>query len=132
MEEEKKVEAKKPYPYAYPPGRPCKYEPEMDKIVIDLMSQGASKIEVAATLGISKSTLYEWLEKVPGFSAVIERGEMLSQQWWEREGRLSLRDKEFNGSLWYMNMKNRHGWKDRQDTTVTATVKQEDAIKELG
>jgi hypothetical protein len=42
---------------------------------------------------------------------------MISHAWWERNGRENIDNKAFNFSGWYMNMKNRFGWKDRQDIT---------------
>ena len=35
-----------------------------------------------------------------------------------KQGRKNLENKEFNSTLWYMNMKNRFGWKDRNDLTT--------------
>ena len=43
-----------------PPGRPSKYDPAMCEIVVDLMSQGYAKVEVAVALGISRDTLDAW------------------------------------------------------------------------
>lgn len=99
--------------------RPTKYDPAMCEQAVDLMREGASITEVAADLGIAKSTLYEWRESIPEFSDAIKAGEDLSAAWWEREGRTALRDKEFSYTGWYMNMKNRFGWKDKQETELT-------------
>jgi len=109
-------------------GRPSKYKPAMCKYIIELMEQGASKTEVAAGLGISKSTLMEWQnpESVyynKKFSDSIKRGEQLSEAWWERQGRMSLEEKDFNYVGWYMNMKNRFGWRDKVDINTKIKVK---------
>jgi len=106
-------------------GRPSEYRPEwMLSKVIDIMSEGASKVEVAAELGITKETLYQWVQKYPEFSDSIKKGEQLCEAWWEKNGRKCLHDQKFNASLWYMNMKNRFKWSDRQEQTIdmTATV----------
>ena len=102
-------------------GRPSKYKPEMCDTVIELMREGASLVEVYAALDIDDDTLYDWCKEdsprfKPEFSDAVKMGRRLSHAWWERHGRQQLDNKEFNSTLWYMNMRNRHGWKDRQET----------------
>ncbi len=99
--------------------RPSKYKSSFCRQVVNLMKEGASKTEVAAELDINRDTLYLWCKKYPEFSDAIKRGEGLSQAWWERQGRTSLRDKEFNYTGWYMNMKNRFGWRDKNEQAIT-------------
>jgi DNA-binding XRE family transcriptional regulator len=105
-------------------GRPTKYDPEkMIPIILDLMNVGASKTEVACALGITRETMNQW-EKDPekeACSDAIKQGELLSQTWWEREGRINLKDKDFSSTLWYMNMKNRFGWADKQEVKQQVT-----------
>ena len=96
-------------------GRPTKYKPEMCDIVIELMKEGASQQEVLGELGISNATFYKWKQENEEFSETIKRGIRLSQAWWEKEGRTSLRDREFNYTGWYMNMKNRFNWSDKKE-----------------
>lgn len=96
-------------------GRPTKYKKEMCETVIELMREGASQEEVIGSLDISKDTYYRWKEEHEEFSDAIKRGVRLSQTWWERQGRISLKDREFNYTGWYMNMKNRFKWADKQE-----------------
>lgn len=106
-----------------------KYDPAMCDKVIELMAQGASKVEVCAELEICEETLYDWCrEESPRFhkefSESIKKGEKLSQAWWERNGRINLENSQFNYTGWYMNMKNRFKWADRQynENTGNQTV----------
>ena len=107
--------------------RPTKYKKEMCETVIELMREGASQEEVCGHLDISRETFYRWKEENQEFSDTVKRGIQLSQSWWEREGRISLRDREFNYTGWYMNMKNRFYWTDKpktkKDENVTIIVK---------
>ena len=112
-----------------PAGRPTKYKPEFCKIAIDLMTEGASKTEVTATIGITFETLMDWMNKDSPrynaeFSDAIKRGQALSQLWWEKEGRTNLKERDFNYTGWYMNMKNRfrsapERWVDKTEHEVT-------------
>lgn len=97
--------------------RPTKYDPSKNEAVIELMSEGASIVEVAAMLEVNRSTIYEWVENNPEFSNTIKKGFELCQAWWERNGRKNLTNKDFNYTGWYMNMKNRFrdDWKDKQE-----------------
>lgn len=109
-----------------PGGRPSKYRPEMCAKVVELMREGASKIEVCAELDISNDTLYDWCNPasprfIKEFSDSIKRGEGLSHAWWEKMGRKFLVESKDSDKLnytgWYMNMKNRFGWKDKQEVS---------------
>ena len=99
----------------------------MCDILIDEMKQGASIEEVAAVLDLSKATIYDWSnEESPRynkeFSNALKRGVELSQYWWMRQGRVNLQNKDFNYTGWYMNMKNRFGWKDKNETEVKGDI----------
>lgn len=96
--------------------RPTKYTEDMGPRAVALMSEGASKVEVCAELDIDYHTFQDYQELYPEFLQSVKTGELLSQAWWEKHGRTCLRDKEFNPTLWYMNMKNRFGWADKQET----------------
>lgn len=103
-------------------GRPSKFRPEMCEIIIEMMREGASKTEVCAKLGISRETMNQWRNPESeyyheSFSDALKEGESLSKAWWLEQGRKNLQNKNFNYVGWYMNMKNRHGWRDRQEVS---------------
>ena len=105
-------------------GRPTKYKPEMCETVVSLMSQGASKYEVCAELNICFDTISEWCDPKsayfkPDFSDSVKKGLQLSRAWWEKSGRLNLENRDFSYTGWYMNMKNRFGWADKQEVDHT-------------
>ena len=95
---------------------------DIERQILQLYTEGASDIEVIALLGINQDTFYEWLKKdnedFKPFSETIKTGKILSQCWWEKHGRVQLENKDFNNTLWFMNMKNRFSkdWRDKQET----------------
>ena len=105
-------------------GRPTKYDPAMCEKVVELMSEGYAKVEVAVALGITRETLNAWDNDStkPEFSDAVRLGEEASEAWWMTKGRVNLENREFSATLWYMNMKNRHGWRDRIEEKSERTM----------
>lgn len=82
--------------------------------IIELSNEGASITEIACFLEISKNTLTALTERNPDFLIAIKRCKLLCETWWEKKGRTEMENKDFNSTLWYMNMRNRFGWADKQ------------------
>lgn len=88
--------------------------------ILDLYKQGASDVEVKALIyewrGSFSNDLWErWMKDELEFSETIKTGKMLAEAWWHKEGRSNLKIKDFNYTGWYMQMKNRYGWKDKSE-----------------
>lgn len=111
-------------------GRPIEYYPGLCEEVVPLLEKGMSIEELGLDLKVGYSTIYTWMEKYPDFLEAIKKGRELSKGWWMKRGRRDLCNKDFNSTLWYMNMRNRFGWGNKQDHENNAT-KHEDALKEL-
>lgn len=109
-------------------GRPSGYTRDHIPKVLALMAKGASIVEVAAELKVSKNTIYEWRKQHVEFAEAIEQGVELSQAWWEKVARQNVLEgksgKRINGFVWALNMKNRFGWTDRRDVDLTSAGKQ--------
>ncbi len=102
-------------------GRPTKYKEEYCQAVIDVMSEGASKIEFCASIGISNQTFYNWCAERPEFLDAVKIAELHSQAWWEKKGRLATFNSEgFNATAFIFNMKNRFkdDWRDKQEVAT--------------
>lgn len=95
---------------------------DWEEVTLNLFEQGASKTEVKAELDICDPVWYRLLKEDEHFASVIKKGETLSEAWWERQGRGNLHNKVFNYVGWYMNMKNRHGWADKQEHKISGNV----------
>lgn len=88
--------------------------------VISLYEEGASDVEIKAHIyrirGSFSNDLWDrWKRDEEEFSETIKAGKILSEAWWAGKGRKNLDNKEFNFTGWYMNMKNRFGWSDKQE-----------------
>ncbi len=89
--------------------------------VLEMYAEGASDVEIKAYIyfkrGSFSNDLWDrWVKEEEEFSETIKAGKMISEAWWAKQGRKNLKDKEFNYTGWYMNMKNRFGWKDKTET----------------
>ena len=85
-------------------------------------AEGASIIELSVDLEISRDTFYALSERDDDFSDTVKKCKTLSEAWWVRKGRKNLDNKEFSYTGWYMNMKNRFNWADKQETKHTGDL----------
>jgi transposase len=91
-------------PDGYVFGRPTKYRPEMCERAVELGLGGASKVEIAFELGVTKATLDNWAAEHSDFLAAITRAKEAEQVWWEREGRSNLKTQGYQASMWSRSM----------------------------
>ena len=87
----------------------------------------------ALDLDIAESTLWKWAEEHPEFSEAVKSAQRLALAWWEEQGRANLMQDEggpkFNHVMWYMNMKNRHGWADKHEIKAEVSVDLADRLQ---
>lgn len=110
---------------------------EWYKDVLKLYKDGGSDVEVKALIyewrgSFSNSLWNRWIEEEEEFSQTIKIGKILSEAWWSKSGRKNLENKDFSYTGWYMNMKNRFKWTDRQETTHEGGDKPITTIVNLG
>jgi len=89
---------------------------DWEKKILREAKQGASIVELAVILDISRDTYYRLSEDHEYFFDIVKKCKELSEVWWLRQGRKQLENKDFSYTGWYMNMKNRFGWADKQET----------------
>ena len=105
-------------------GRPTKYNPKICDRLPSMFENGESVAEVCKELGISKQTFYRWEEEHTEFSDAKKEGIGRSEAWWNRLGREGASGEHaINPTVWIFNMKNRFGWRDKQDIEHSGGVK---------
>lgn len=85
------------------------------EMIIELSKEGASIVELAVELGVSRDTFYALSEREDEFSDTIKICKEHCEVWWLKKGRKNLENKDFSFTGWYMNMKNRFGWRDKTE-----------------
>lgn len=85
-----------------------------------MFKNGESLAEVCVELDICKDSFYKAAEISADFSDSYKRGREYSEAWWTKLGRAGAAGKvDIQPTTWIFNMKNRHGWKDKTESTVT-------------
>jgi hypothetical protein len=98
-------------------GRPTKYKVEYCEMVVEHMKDGASLTSFAASIGVHRGTINEWIDQHLEFSEAIKRGKAACSAWWEALGRKNASEGGGNATLVIFGLKNmgREDWRDRQD-----------------
>jgi DNA-binding XRE family transcriptional regulator len=117
------TEAPTEQPVRRPFGRPTKYVPSMLEDMKKVAEDGASKAEMALTIGISRETFNNWEHSNPEFRDAVKECELLSQIWWEKNGRIGMtgENPNFNATAFIFQVKNRfrNDYMDTSRTEVT-------------
>ena len=66
-------------------GRPSKYDPAYCDDAIAVLEQGKSILSLAAHIGVTKSTIYNWMDEHPEFLDSVKKGQDAAAAWWEQE-----------------------------------------------
>ncbi len=111
---------KQPLPHGRPKASPDSLPDNWREEALALYEQGASDVEIKAKIhkwrGSFSNDLWDrWMLEEPSFSETIRQGRLVSNAWWESNGRLHLENPKFSYTGWYMNMKNRFSWCDKQE-----------------
>lgn len=95
-----------------------KTEFDIQEVAFDLingMKDGKTLEEISADLNVSRSTLAKWIDEYEILKDAKSIALEKAYAWWLRQGRENLENKSFSPTLFYMNMKNRFGWRDVQE-----------------
>lgn len=105
-----------------------KFTPDMINTVIEIMAQGGSQVQVAASLKISKSTLQKWINDPQNteLHEAVELGKTLYEAYFEGVGKDLMLGKIRDGkdSVWYKFMQHKFNWKDKTEVETKSSVKE--------
>ena len=75
-------------------------------------------LRMGDTMMLCREVFDRFMDEVPEFSASVKTGREASKLWWLEVGQDNMWDENFSPTLWFMNMKNRHAWRDKQPDEV--------------
>ena len=90
-------------------------------IMVDCGQDGGSAVEARCLLGIGESAWETLLTDSEDFRRTEKKRQALCAVWWERQGRKMAAGADGNATVWIFNMKNRFGWRDKQDVDHTSS-----------
>lgn len=92
--------------------------------MLEMGREGCSDVEIRAEFGLSNDLWYRWLKEDEEFSETYSKAKALCNAKWEAFGReMAFGKAEGNTATWIFNMKNRFGWKDKQEVDMNANVR---------
>lgn len=95
--------------------------PNWKQIMTDCGQEGGSAVEARCLLGISTSAWETLLADSEDFRETENTRKALCEIWWERQGRRMSQDGVGSAAVWVFNMKNRFGWRDKQEIDHSST-----------
>jgi len=103
-------------------GRPSGYKKKYCQMLIDHMAQGYSIEAFAGEIGVTKKTIYNWVDLNEEFLHAQKVGQTKSQLWWEKAGRQGMFLKTFTPAIWIFSMKNRFNWTDKKESNSDKAI----------
>lgn len=89
-----------------PVGRPSKYDPAFCEQIIEYCGDGSSISSFAASLGVSRSTITEWANAHPEFSAAVKAAKARVAAWYDKTARKIAEDGGGNATICIFGLKN--------------------------
>lgn len=119
--------------------RPSKYARAWNKSTIpaveELFRNGGSIVEACQIMGIGRETFYRWMKDPTktSFRSKMEANLMASEAWWLRQGRENIGNRQFNATLYNLNMVNRFKWNSAQteQTRIVHETKKSEATVDV-
>lgn len=108
-----------------PAGRPSKYDAEEHcKLAVAHGTDGKTYTAIANAIGITRDTLYRWMDEHPEFSDAMKKSRELAMQWWEERMQSMALTGEGNATAMIFAMKNQFpdDYKDRKEHKVEADL----------
>jgi hypothetical protein len=65
-------------------GRDTKYKPEYCNKIIEFLKLGHSVMAFAGSIGVARSSIYEWAKTYPEFSDALKAAQSASVEFWEK------------------------------------------------
>ena len=95
--------------------------PDWRKTLLKLYKIGASDREVMCELKLSRGAWAELYQNPLDcdFQELVELGRLWAHAWWETQGRENLLNNKFQTALYTIQMKNRFGWSEKSEQSMT-------------
>lgn len=93
-------------------GRHTKYNPAFCQGIIDFAAQGLTYTQFAASINISRETLYRWLDEYPEFCDAKKEADAKMNAWYEHFLQQNLSNKDVNVGLLVWFTKARLRWQE--------------------
>lgn len=107
-----------------PAGRPSKYDPAYCESIVSFCQDGSSISSFAASIGVSRSTITEWGNEHPEFSAAVKAAKTAVAAWYDKAARKNAIEGGGNATICIFGLKNfdEEDFRDVQETKHSGNV----------
>lgn len=124
-----RVKACQPKKFSVKMGRPSVYSPEFCKQVIEFMARGYSLTAFAGTIGVSRETIYAWMESHKDFSDALAKAKAARTFYWEK--RLEIAGPDARAVIFALRNSCADEWKNNPDENGVSVTVQNDVSVDL-
>lgn len=112
-------------------GRPTDFKPSYGEEILEMMASGLSLAAAAASLGIHRQRVYEWLDRYPEFADTIWLAQAKRQLFLEKRLLSATDGPVVTSSIFALKNAAALDWRDKQEVEQKTTIEAGDTLSSL-
>lgn len=112
-------------------GRKTKRTPEVEAELFDALRKGNTRRAACASAGIGESTLNDWINEFPEFSAALTHAENLAETGYVNVVQLAAQNGDWKAAAWWLERRRKQEYSARIEQDISGRLKLEVTAEDL-